>query len=243
MKVELVYDNDCPNVAAARASLLRAFEEAGLPAKWQEWNASSADTPADVKGFGSPTVLVDGKDVAGTQGAGGRSCRVYSLPEGGLSGVPPASMIASALKQNGKQDGWCAFLKRELPVLPAIVVALLPNLACPACWPAYVGLLSSVGLGFLISETYLLPLTAAFLLIALAVLGIGAKKRRGYGPFFLGLLAMATILLGKFAFAIEVFLYVGIAVLVAASIWNAWPNPRSKSTSCPACAQAGGAES
>jgi hypothetical protein len=32
--------------------------------------------------------------------------------------------------------------------LPGVGASLFPKLACPLCWPAYAGLLSSVGLGF-----------------------------------------------------------------------------------------------
>jgi mercuric ion transport protein len=38
--------------------------------------------------------------------------------------------------------------KQGLLALPGVGVSLLPKLTCPACWPAYAGLLSSVGLGF-----------------------------------------------------------------------------------------------
>ena len=58
LKVELVYDKDCPNVAEARHNLLRAFAEAGTPARWTEWDQSRPETPARPRGFGSPTVLV-----------------------------------------------------------------------------------------------------------------------------------------------------------------------------------------
>ena len=71
--------------------------------------------------------------------------------------------------------------KQGLLALPSVGVSILPKLACQACWPAYAGLLSSVGLGFLISTVYLLPLTAAFLLLAVAALAFRANKRRGYG--------------------------------------------------------------
>ena len=60
--------------------------------------------------------------------------------------------------------------KRSLAVLPGIGVSLLPKLACPLCWRAYAGLLSALGLGFLISAKYLLPLTVA--LLAIAVLSL-----------------------------------------------------------------------
>jgi hypothetical protein len=88
--------------------------------------------------------------------------------------------------------------KRSLAVLPGIGVSLLPKLACPLCWPAYAGLVSALGLGFLISAKYLLPLTVAFLAIAAAVLGFRASRRHGHGPLWLGLVAAAVILTGKF---------------------------------------------
>jgi len=85
LKVELVYDKDCPNVAATRTNLLRAFAEAGVSAKWTEWEASCPETPARLRGFGSPTVLVEGMDVAGAQPVEGlTSCRLYER-----RGVPP----------------------------------------------------------------------------------------------------------------------------------------------------------
>jgi hypothetical protein len=37
--------------------------------------------------------------------------------------------------------------KQNLVAAPGVGLSLLPKLACPACWPAYTGLLSSIGLG------------------------------------------------------------------------------------------------
>ncbi len=109
---------------------------------------------------------------------------------------------------------------------------MLPKLACPACWPAYAGLLSSVGLGFLISTAYLLPLTAAFLFLAVAALVFRANKRRGYGPFVLGLVAGSAVLLGKFAWESKLTMYSALGLLVVASLWNAWPLRDSEAATC-----------
>ncbi len=79
--------------------------------------------------------------------------------------------------------------------LPGVGASILPKLACPACWPAYAALLSSVGLGFLISTVYLLPMTVALLSLALGAIAFRAKQRNGYGPLLLGLLATAAVLL------------------------------------------------
>ena len=62
--VELVYDPGCPNVDKARAVLTRALQEADVPAVWTEWGTDDPDCPANRKAFGSPTILVNGEDVA-----------------------------------------------------------------------------------------------------------------------------------------------------------------------------------
>ena len=93
-----------------------------------------------------------------------------------------------------------ATLKRTLVALPGVGVSLLPKLMCPACWPAYAGIVSALGLGFLVSTKYLLLLTAAFLSITLASLGFRASRRHGYGPLWIGIFASAIILGGKFYF-------------------------------------------
>ena len=114
--------------------------------------------------------------------------------------------------------------KQNLLAAPGIGLSLLPKIACPACWPAYAGLLSSIGLGFLVpNRTYLLPLTVAFLLIAIGTLAFRARRRRGYWLFALGILAAGLILLGKFSLASNPVLYAGLGLLILASAWNSWP--------------------
>jgi mercuric ion transport protein len=106
---------------------------------------------------------------------------------------------------------------------PSIGVSILPKLACPACWPAYAALLSSIGLGFLISVRYLLPLTIAFLVLALAAMLFRARDQHGYGPLLLAVLAAGGVLLGKFAWDSRPIVYGAIGLLVVASLWNTWP--------------------
>ena len=83
--------------------------------------------------------------------------------------------------------------------------------------------MSSVGLGFLIGTTYLLPITSAFLVVTLAVLGFRAKERRGYGPLLLGVAGSIAILIGKFYSESKPLMYGGVSFLVVASVWNALP--------------------
>ena len=61
--VELVYDRDCPNIVQTRAALLKAFVQARIQPKWVEWDRSDPESPDYVQGYGSPTILVNKKDI------------------------------------------------------------------------------------------------------------------------------------------------------------------------------------
>ncbi len=120
--------------------------------------------------------------------------------------------------------------------VPGLGISMLPKLACPACWPAYAGLLSSIGIGFLISAAYLLPLMIASLVLALGALAFRANKRNGYVPFLVGLLGAIGMVVGKFVRESNYILYGALGLLVVASVWNSWPrHTHSEKTSCPDC--------
>lgn len=233
MKVELIYEKTCPNIEAAREQLLLAFADTGIDAQWQEWEVSAEDTPNDVRGYGSPTILVNGVDIADDE-QNTNSCRVYAVAGGGFTGVPPLDKIKNALQANMKNNPkkW----KLNTAMLPSLGAALLPKLTCPACWPAYAGLLSSFGIGFFDYTPYLLPLTSVFLLLALGALWYRAEKRRGYKPLFLGIGASLILLVGKFFYDSDIFMYIGLGFLVTASVWNTWPRKTAgENIACPNC--------
>jgi hypothetical protein len=121
--------------------------------------------------------------------------------------------------------------KQTTSMLPGIGISVLPKVVCPACWPAYASVLSTLGLGFIpLSTKYLLPLTAGFLVVAVAALGLRARQRRGYFPMLLGVIASVVVLYGKFFLESNLVMYAGLPVLVAASVWNTWP--RQKRSCC-----------
>ena len=222
-KIEFIYEQSCPNVADARAQLRLALEQTGLPAHWQEWEHNDLHSPDYARRYGSPSILVDGEDVAGEPASDAPSCRIYTNTQGRNRGVPDAALIRTALEKRMQNP------KSTLPagriqlasLLPAVGAALLPKLTCPACWPAYAALLSALGVGFIDYTPYLLPLTLVFLAVTLAILAW--RPRRGYAPLALGLFASAILLIGKFFFDSDIATYAGVALLVGASTWNAWP--------------------
>ncbi len=108
--------------------------------------------------------------------------------------------------------------KQSLMTIPSVGISLLPKLACPLCWHAYTGLLTSVGLGLLVSSRYLFPVTVAFLVVAVGALALRANRRRGYGPFVLGLFAALGVLVGKFWWESSPVIYTSVGVLLIASV-------------------------
>ena len=98
-EITLVYDADCPNVRAARAALREALEHARLDSGWIEYERTAPGVPQRFLRFGSPTILVDGEDVADEPAvAAAASCRVYQAA-GGLRGVPPVEAIVAAINR------------------------------------------------------------------------------------------------------------------------------------------------
>src|SRR6516165_8341488 len=140
MTVELIYDRECPNVQAARANLIKAIAASSREARWTEWDSSAADSPPHVKGYGSPTVLVDGKDVAENSASGaGASCRLYRRGGVRFDGAPSVEEIVAAFaSQRGAsiaagRDGW----KSSLTAVPGIAFAFFVwprRRGCRADW-------------------------------------------------------------------------------------------------------------
>jgi hypothetical protein len=243
-RVELIYDLDCPNVRQTRKALLQAFAEAEIPASWTEWDRKSPESPPYVRQYGSPTVLVNNRDVTGRPPAeSGDSCRIYGQGANALSGVPPVGSIVTALRNaagsaeaapNNKALRW----RQALSSLPGIGTALLPIGGCPACWPVYSGVLGALGLTFLLNATYLLWISSALMGVALLALAYRAQARRSYGPLVLGGASVGLILFFKFSRPFDLLVYTGLGGLVIASVWNAWPEKGASVGACPHCSGA-----
>ena len=238
-KVEFIYDADCPNIEATRKNLLHAFSQTDLSSRWQEWDRALPESPVRVRGYGSPSILVDGLDVAEMKPSNGANCcRIYTDGEGRLTGFPTVEMIAAKLSETKTPSvSWSdkGRWHSVIAAMHAIATTLLPKLTCPACWPAYAGILSAIGLGFVDYTPYLFPLTSAFLALAVFSLGYRAKKRRGYRPLIVGIIAAMVVSIGKFAFTSDAAMYGGIALLMAGSLWNSWPQKERDNGSCPTC--------
>lgn len=237
MNVELIYDADCPNVAATRSVLIKAFAKTGASACWREWERSAPESPEYVRRFGSPTILVDGEDVVPDGKYDAASCRIYADSAGQIIRTPPFDTICAALLEGAPPRASAPPRGRwhMLAVsFPAIGTALLPKLVCPLCFPAYGALLSALGLGFVDYTPYLLPLTAAFLTMALGALAFHTYRHGRWLPLLIGLVAVAITTVGKFFADSESLTVVGVVLLVGAIVLT-MRKQTSSAASCPAC--------
>lgn len=241
MKVELIYDADCPNIKPARALLIKAYTRTGVSARWLEWERSNPESPEYTRTCGSPTILVDEQDVVAAGAVSGSgACRVYSDSEGRLSGVPPLEAVCSALLAKAApvnlptKGRWQAMVA----AFPALGVVFLPKLVCPLCFPAYAAILSTLGLEFIDYTPYLVPLTATFLAIVLAVLAFQARRTGNISGLLAGAAAAVIVLAGKFYFESTAVATAGVVLLIIAIVLG--NRTRSTTTAaCPACVTGG----
>ena len=86
---------------------------------------------------------------------------------------------------------------------------------CPICW---MGLMSALGVSSVINKAWLRPLAIMLLLLPVIALFVRARRRGGYGPFVLGIIAAAAMYFFKFELFYDPGVYLSGAALVGASI-------------------------
>jgi hypothetical protein len=228
VKIEVLYFAGCPHREATVRRAHEALAALGAEAELREVEVRDAADAARLRFPGSPTVRVDGADIepgAEARAHAALSCRLY-----GGSGVPPADLLMDAISRAaaGSRAGDPRWLTAA--GIPAAGLAALP--ACPACYPLYAGILSSLGLT--LDAGVYTALTGALLAIALAALAFRPRSRRGYGPLAVGAGAALLVLAGKLLLSFDPLVYAGAAALTATGVWNAWPL-RQAARDCAAC--------
>ena len=102
-RIELVYFQGCPHVEAARSAIREALSAMAMPLEWVEWDRGDDSTPQALRQYGSPTVLVNRRDVVPAQ-SDGNCCRVYSGRDG-MQAAPSVESICSALAAIDQKSG------------------------------------------------------------------------------------------------------------------------------------------
>lgn len=237
--VEFVYEKGCPNIKPTRLLLLQAFTKINTKPHWQEWEVNNSSSPEYVRQYGSPTILIDRIDIDESKDSNNANqCRLYAQPDKAFSGVPPLEKIISAIqKATTKESGINKISSSSLKItaIPVMLLALLPKVVCPFCWPLYTGVLGAIGVNFINYTPYLFPLLTLFLILTIAGLIIGTKGNKQYKPVYLGIISTIFILLGKTLFETNVLIYLGIIGLLVSVIWQSKIKSSGNRGSCSDC--------
>jgi hypothetical protein len=102
VNVELLWWEGCPSTERAREAVREALSELKLDGVEVHMREVRTDDEAHEAGFvGSPTILIDGVDLAptGAEEPTGLSCRIYRRRDGRISPLPDPDDLRDALRR------------------------------------------------------------------------------------------------------------------------------------------------
>lgn len=214
MQVDVIWKDDSSNLLALRKCLRQALTHIGALPSWQEWRIGSKVVPPQFRKHKSLTILVNGHPVFEHR---------EQMPVA-AEHLPPVELLATRIKETAALPSRLKPVSRLsliLSFIPALLLALLPK--CPFCWAAYMSLFSTLGIGTIPYQPWLLPVMVALLFINLGVLLYSAPHRNGYLPFYLSLAGALVIVICKFWLDLNTITYIGIGMIFIASIWHSLP--------------------
>lgn len=94
LKVQFLAFDGCPLAEVARHALDEAMASVGLHS-YEVIDILDPNMPDDFRNWGSPTILVNGRDVTGGKQGNSVGCRVYA----GSLKVPDSQTIAECLRR------------------------------------------------------------------------------------------------------------------------------------------------
>ncbi len=97
MQIQLLYAPGCGGRNRASEALSQAVRELGLRAYVEEIRVSTEEEAAKYGMVGSPTVLVNGRDIA-RGGPPSLECRTHERVKGGQQGWPDLELVKWALE-------------------------------------------------------------------------------------------------------------------------------------------------
>lgn len=139
MKIQLLHFEGCPNVEATRAALRDALAAEKLDVAIEEIDVQAPSAPAWARRWGSPTILIDGEDVAGQQPSESVACRLYA------GGAPSVELIRSRIEA-ARTAPASSNARVALPMIGAVTTAIAASACCLV--PAVLALLGVSGVGF-----------------------------------------------------------------------------------------------
>lgn len=100
-RISFLYADGCPLAPRARINLVQAIQklQSCMMISFEEVDLLGARAPQQLKRWGSPTILINGKDMIGASQGDASSCRIYA----GRGGVPSTLEIIEAIDSRARQ--------------------------------------------------------------------------------------------------------------------------------------------
>ena len=100
LKVRFLYSEDCPSHGEALQRLRRVLKEEGIRDEVEVIEVKTSEDAEKLKFIGSPTILLDGRDIdPATNPYYALTCRAYRLEDGRSSPLPSEVMIRKAIRK------------------------------------------------------------------------------------------------------------------------------------------------
>lgn len=121
MRVELLATLDCPHAERAEEILRHALAEHGHEPRIDRVYVSNLDHAAGLGFHGSPTIRIDGRDVAPVPADMpiNVGCRLYPQPDGRLAGVIPAETITAEVARRREAQAQAEDARTHVRDLPS----------------------------------------------------------------------------------------------------------------------------
>ena len=103
MDIDILHVAGCPHVVSARRHMREALIAAQVHASVREVEITTADEAARLGMHGSPTILLNGRDLFPTDAEiGSRSCRLYASDDA-WAGVPSVDQLVDVIAGAGQR--------------------------------------------------------------------------------------------------------------------------------------------
>ncbi|MEO8845390.1 MAG: mercuric transporter MerT family protein [Kofleriaceae bacterium] len=142
MKIQLLHFAGCPNVVAARTALREALAAEELETAIEEIDVEDPVAPEWARGWGSPTILIDGQDVTGeprSTSSTASACRLYA------GGAPSIESIRARMA-SARSVAPPKARRVALPMIGAVTAAIAASACCLV--PAVLAVVGISGVGF-----------------------------------------------------------------------------------------------
>jgi len=118
---------------------------------------------------------------------------------------------------------------RLTALVPGLGLAVLSKFTCAACVSAYSGVLASLGVGFVATDSGLTLVTGGLLALGLASVAWSTRRHRHLGPLAAVVVGSGVLLTARSGMPSTRILLAGAAITLAGSVWNLWLERRAAS--------------